>query len=84
MWRGLVTLVVICGVAVAVVPALAAQAPTITASGNEFTPSQLTITAGETVAFTNMEGTHNVAFLDGSWSYPAVPTTAGRSGVART
>ncbi len=74
MWRGPVTLAVITVVALAVMPALAAEGPTITASDTVFTPSELTIAPGETVTFANAGGSHNFVFQDGS--YPTDPTPA--------
>jgi plastocyanin len=72
VWRGPVTLAVITGLALAVMPALAAQAPTITASDTVFTPSELTVAPGQAVKLANSGGTHNFRFADGN--YPAIPT----------
>jgi plastocyanin len=72
VWRGPVTLAVITGVALAVMPALAAQGPTITASDTVFTPAELTVAPGEAVKLANAGGTHNFRFPDGD--YPMFPT----------
>ena len=72
MWRGPVTFVVITGVALGVMPALAAQGPTITASDFAFTPNDLTIAPGQALKLANSGGTHNFKFADGN--YPMAPT----------
>lgn len=72
MWRGPPALVVITGVALAVVPAFGAQAPTITASDRVFTPPEVEIASGGSVRLANSGGIHNFEFADGS--YPATPT----------
>ena len=77
MRRGVVTVIVLTALAAAVMPALAADEVTITASDFQFTPAQPTIHAGDTVRFANSEGLHNFAFADGA-SYPAVAERAGR------
>ena len=64
MWSGLVAL--------AVVPALAAQAPTITASDTVFTPGEVTIAPGGSVTLANSGGFHNFRFADGT-ELPSVP-----------
>ena len=76
MRRGVVTVIVLTALAAAVMPALAADETTITASDFQFTPSQVTIRAGDTVRFANSGGTHNFAFADGA-SYPASPSDPG-------
>ena len=76
MRRGVVAAAVIAALAAAVMPALAADEATITASGIQFDPPDLTIRAGDTVRFVNSGGTHNFAFDDGM-SYPASPTGSG-------
>jgi plastocyanin len=63
---------VIAAVALAVMPALAAQAPTITASDTVFTPAELTVAPGEAVKLANADGTHNFRFQDGDC--PQFPT----------
>ena len=77
MWRWPVTLVVISVAALAVMPAVAAQGPTITASNEVFTPDRVTIAPGETVKFANAEGSHNFVFPDRA--YPEIPTPANDS-----
>jgi plastocyanin len=76
MRRGVVTVIVLTALAAAVMPALAADETTITASDFQFTPAQVTIRAGDTVRFANSGGTHNFAFADGA-SYPASPSDPG-------
>ena len=76
MRRGVVTVIVLTALAAAVMPALAADETTITASDFRFTPSQVTIRAGDTVRFANSGGTHNFAFADGA-SYPPSPSEPG-------
>jgi plastocyanin len=76
MRRGAGTVIVLTALAAAVMPALAADEVTITASSNQFTPAQVTIHAGDTVRFANAEGSHNFAFADGP-SYPPTPTGPG-------
>ena len=53
-------------------PAVAADDVTVTASGIDFDPSDVTIAVGDTVRFANSSGTHNFAFAD-EMSYPATP-----------
>jgi plastocyanin len=72
MGRTGITLVVIVGLGAAVVPALAAQGPRITASSNRYDPTTATIAVGETVTFANSGGVHNFAFDDGQ-AYPGSP-----------
>jgi plastocyanin len=76
MRRGVVTVIVLTALAAAVMPALAADETTITASDFRFTPAQVTIRAGDTVRFANSGGTHNFAFADGA-SYPPSPSDPG-------
>jgi len=66
MRRGVVTVIVLTALAAAVMPALAADETTITASDFRFTPSQVTIRAGDTVRFANSGGTHNFAVAHGA------------------
>jgi plastocyanin len=76
MRRGVVTVIVLTALAAAVMPALAADETTITASDFQFTPAQVTIRAGDMVRFANSGGSHNFAFADGA-SYPASPSDPG-------
>jgi plastocyanin len=76
MRRGVVTVIVLTALAAAVMPALAADETTIAASDFRFTPSQVTIRAGDTVRFANSGGNHNFAFADGE-SYPPSPSDPG-------
>jgi plastocyanin len=76
MRRGAVAVLVLTALAAAVMPALAADEVTITASDFQFTPAEVTIRAGDTVRFANSGGTHNFAFDDGA-SYPQSPTGPG-------
>lgn len=78
MWRGLVAL--------AVMPALAAQAPTITASDTVFTPGEVTIAPGGSVALANSGGFHNFQFADGTKlpSEPRAPDHADWVNLSRT
>jgi plastocyanin len=51
---------------------------TVTAtSSSTFSPSDVTITQGEKVTWTNQGGVHNVKFSDGSFEMPADPSAAG-------
>ncbi len=77
MRRGVVTVIVLTALAAAVMPALAADETTITASDFRFTPAQPPpISVGDTVRFANSGGTHNFAFADGA-SYPSAPSEPG-------
>src|SRR5687767_10548571 len=76
MRTGVVTVIVLTALPAAVVPALAADETTITASDFRFTPAQVTSRAGDTVRFANSGGTHNFAFADGA-SYPPSPSASG-------
>jgi plastocyanin len=76
MRKGVVTVIVLMALAAAVMPALAADETTITASDFQFAPAQVTIRAGDTVRFANSGGTHNFAFADGA-SYPPSPSDPG-------
>jgi plastocyanin len=48
----------------------------IVASGRVFTPADVTITQGDTVTWSNADGTHNVRFEDGSFTMPAAPDSS--------
>jgi len=75
----MVTAAVIMGLSVAVVPALAADDTTITASDFEFTPAEVTIRVGDTVTFAIAEDSasfHNFDFGAGE-AYPDVPSPPG-------
>jgi plastocyanin len=76
-----ITLVVVTGLVAAVLPAGAAQGPTITASNYAYAPSALTIAAGETVTFANAGGSHNFRFDDGP-QLPADPAEPSEPGWA--
>jgi plastocyanin len=78
MWSGLVAL--------AVVPALAAQAPAITASDTVFTPGEVTIAPGGSVTLANAGGFHNFRFADGTElpSEPRGPDHADWDNLSRT
>jgi plastocyanin len=62
-------------VALFVVAALAAD-QSVTASGTQFTPDEVTINQGEKVTWTNAQGEHNVRFDDG-FVQPATPQPPG-------
>jgi plastocyanin len=64
------------GVAAGALPALAAD-QSVTASGLSFSPSEVTIEAGDTVTWNNASGTHNVVFDDGpAYTEPSAPLGA--------
>jgi plastocyanin len=77
MRRGMVSIVVTIGLALAVVPALAARDDeTIMAVDFAFEPSEVRITVGDTVTFTideNSGNFHNFSFTDGA-AYPEDPS----------
>jgi plastocyanin len=54
--------------------ASAASWEVVTTSRDEFSPSSLAIEAGDTVAFRNTGGEHNVKFEDGSFEQPSQPS----------
>jgi plastocyanin len=63
------------GVAAGALPALAAD-QSVTASGFTFSPSQVTVDAGDTVTWNNAGGTHNVVFDDGpAYTEPSLPSS---------
>jgi plastocyanin len=63
------------GVAAGALPALAADR-TVTASGFSFSPSEVTVEAGDTVTWNNGGGTHNVVFDDGpAYTEPSTPSS---------
>jgi len=85
MWRGGVIFAVALTAVVAVMPALAADDVTITASDYRFDPRTPTIEVGDTVTFENAGGFHNFAFDDGQ-AYPPDPSLPGGAwdGLSRT
>jgi plastocyanin len=72
----LLSLAVLAGLALSVLPALAAD-QTVTVSSNEFTPVNVTIEQGDTVTWSNSGGSHNVRFDDGSFEQPPSPDSSG-------
>lgn len=72
----MVTVAVTIGLALAVMPALAADTVTVTASNFNFSPAAVTIRVGDTVRFANSGGFHNFVFDDGP-EYPDGPTEPG-------
>jgi plastocyanin len=54
--------------------ARAADWEVVTTSGDQFSPPDLTIEAGDTVTFRNTGGEHNVKFEDGSFERPSEPS----------
>jgi plastocyanin len=70
-----------CAALLAVAPGVVAENQTVTAlSGpNRFSNNDATITQGEMVTFSNVSGSHNVHFDDGSVDTPASPSTSSWS-----
>jgi plastocyanin len=79
--------VALCGFGAAVQPVAAADYP-VAVSSDVFTPSTVTINAGDSVTWSNTGGSHNVHFDDGSFIQPPSPDstmwTATRSFTAPT
>lgn len=83
-WVTTVVVIVMCALGAST--AGAAEYP-VAVRSNKFTPADLTITTGDTVRWTNTDGTHNVVFNDGSftsgapgppgWAVPRTFTAAG-------
>ncbi len=65
------------GLALAVVPTLGANTD-VTAGGasNTFIDSTVTVSAGDSVTWTNAGGLHNVKFEDGNFTEPSPPDTS--------
>lgn len=61
--------------ALIVVPARAQTSHMVDVTNNDFTPAQLTISAGDTVVWTNSEGNHNVNGTQ--TTYPSNPESFG-------
>jgi plastocyanin len=57
-------------------PALGANQSVTTTPTDSFTPSQVTVSTGESVTWTNGGGDHNVHFDDNSFVMPPAPSTA--------
>jgi len=88
MRRGAVAIVVTLGLALLVVPALAADDKTLQAKDYVFEPADVTIQVGDTVTFTIDPGSvsfHNFRFADGP-DYPPMPSPPGAdwNGQSRT
>jgi plastocyanin len=88
MSRGVVAIVVTVGLALLVMPALAADDKTLQAVDYAFEPDDVTIQVGDTVTFTispSATNFHNFHFADGP-AYPQVPSGPGSAwdGQART
>jgi plastocyanin len=58
------------------VPAAATTHEVTVGPGFTFSPSALTVQPGDSVRFTNVGGTHNVHFDDGTFDQPASPSSA--------
>jgi plastocyanin len=72
------------GLALAVVPSFGADQSVNAGGGsNTFSPSTVTVGAGEKVTWTNKGGSHNVRFDDGAFEQPANPDSSGWT-VSRT
>lgn len=63
-----------------VTAALAADPVTVTAQGTSFTPKEVAIGIGDTVAWRNESGVHNVRFVDGSYRSGEPAGDAGKFG----
>jgi plastocyanin/DNA/RNA endonuclease YhcR with UshA esterase domain len=69
-----------CGMTLAFSPSFAQQNFSVTVQSNTFTPQDLTITAGDTVTWTNIQGSHNV---NGSQTaFPSNPESFGNGPAA--
>lgn len=60
---------------VAAIPAIAADQAVTANPDNTFTPRNVTVSAGESVRWTNSGGEHNVKFEDGRFEQPSEPAT---------
>jgi plastocyanin len=69
----------LCGLAVAVVPALAADRE-IKTSGSSFSPSDVTVAPGDSVTIKNSGGNHDLYWKDGAPGHPGPAPEVGDTG----
>ena len=69
-----------CGMTLAFSPLFAQQNFSVTVQSNSFTPKNIAITVGDTVTWTNIQGTHNVNGTQ--TTFPANPASFGNGSAA--